>query len=230
MKNAVPSLVFARPASKAGAAKLTIQKFYLPDGHSTQLKGVVPDIVLPSIDDLLPVGEKDLQRALIWDEIPTSRFEGQPLSPLVLSPLQASSNERQKNLEEFYYLQKTIDWFKTKQEQKTVSLNIDERRQQREADAAFRKLMRSEKARLAKNDYPAREFTVGPPQSANIKAPRNATTDALEDEETEEEAKKLDIHLREALRIVNDAISLARTPDQMFTDSPPLTAQAVKRS
>ena len=32
---------------KAGAMKLTIQKFYLPNGHSTQNRGVIPDISIP---------------------------------------------------------------------------------------------------------------------------------------------------------------------------------------
>src|SRR5690606_24942637 len=41
--------------AKTGATKLTIQKFYLPNGASTQLKGVVPDIVLPSVEEFLPI-------------------------------------------------------------------------------------------------------------------------------------------------------------------------------
>jgi len=70
---------FVRGPVKTGAAKLTIQKFYLPNGSSTQLKGVVPDIVLPSIDDYLPIGESAMPHALVWDEIPSSFFSGKPL-------------------------------------------------------------------------------------------------------------------------------------------------------
>ena len=229
MKNATSPLMLSRSTARAGAAKLTIQKFYLPDGHSTQLKGVVPDIILPSIEDLLPVGEKDLTRALVWDEIPTSNFEGQPLSKQVVAPLLAASSQRQQTLEEFAYQQKNIDWFKTKQDMKEVSINLDERRRQREADTAFRKLMREEKARLAKGEYVSREFTLGPPKTANIK-PELTPEEIAEGQETEEEAKKMDIHLREALRVVNDAIEMAVDSSRIFTDAPPLTAQAVKRS
>ncbi len=229
MKNASSPLMLSRSTARAGAAKLTIQKFYLPDGHSTQLKGVVPDIVLPSIDDLLPVGEKDLTRALVWDEIPTSTFEGQPLSKQVVAPLLAASTQRQQTLEEFAFQQKNIDWFKTKQDQKELSINLDERRRQREADTAFRKLMRDEKARLAKGEYVSREFTLGPPKTANVK-PELTPEEIAEGQETEEEAKKMDIHLREALRVVNDAIDMAINSARVFTDAPPLTAQAVKRS
>jgi carboxyl-terminal processing protease len=229
MKNAAPPMMLSRPSGKAGAAKITIQKFYLPDGHSTQLKGVVPDIVLPSIEDLLPVGEKELTRALVWDEIDPCSFEGKPLSPQVVSPLLAASSERQKTLEEFSYLQKNIDWFKTKQDQKEISINLEERRQQREADTAFRKLMRAEKTRLSQGEYASREFTLGPPKPPTIKAELTPEQIAA-GEETEEEAKKLDIHLREALRVINDAVELVGKSGRMFTDAPPLTAQAVRRS
>lgn len=228
MKNAAPPLLLSRSSSKAGAAKLTIQKFYLPDGHSTQLKGVVPDIILPSIDDFLPVGEKDLTRALAWDEIPSSDFEGHTLSPQVVAPLLTASTERQKSLEEFSYLKTNIDWFKTKQEQKTVSINLEERREQREADTAFRKKMKAEKDRLAKSDYPVREFTLGPPKPPTIK-PELTPEEIEAGEETEEDAKKLDIPLRETLRVINDAIELTLKSGSMFTTAPALTAQAVKR-
>jgi carboxyl-terminal processing protease len=229
MKTATPALTFSRPTVKAGAAKLTIQKFYLPDGHSTQLKGVVPDIILPSVEDLLPIGEKDLTRALIWDEIPTSKFEGKPLAPQVTTPLIAASTERQKSLEEFAYLKKNIDWFKTKQDQKEISINLEERRQQREADIAFRKLMKSEKDRLAQNEFPSRDFTLGPPKTTTVKADLTPEEIAA-GVESEEDAKKLDIQLREALRVVNDAIELVTKSGRIFTDAPPLTAKAVNRS
>jgi C-terminal peptidase prc len=168
MRNVIPSL--ARAPVKTGAAKFTVQKFYLPSGSSTQLKGVIPDITLPSIDDYLPIGEKDLPHALVWDEIPSSFFDGKPLAPSVLSPLRDSSVARQQQLEEFSYLRKSIDFFKSKQEQKQVSLNLDERRRQKEVDDAFKKEMDAEKARLAQNDFKFREFLLAPPPPPRIKA------------------------------------------------------------
>ena len=152
MKNLVPQL--ARAPEKSGAAKFTVQKYYLPNGSSTQLKGIVPDIVLPSIDEFLPIGEGSLPRALVWDEIPTSFFEGVPLDPKVITSLRESSSVRQQQLDEFLYLRKNVDWFKMRQEQKQVSLNLDARRQQKEADETFRKQMKTEKETLAKGDLP----------------------------------------------------------------------------
>lgn len=232
MKNLNPSL--ARSSVKTGATKLTVQKFYLPNGHSTQLKGVVPDIILPSIDDYLPVGEKDLPHALVWDEIPTSFFDGKPLDTKVVTPLRDASVQRQSQLEEFTYLKRTIDWFKTKQEQKNVSLNLDERRQQKEADTAFRKEMDAEKERLEKNHFAFNEFLLGPPKEPKPKAAKKTdaggdpTDDIDLNTDDNENFSKLDIHLRETLRVLTDALDMGHKKELWASDHAPLTASTSK--
>ena len=47
-----------------GALKITIQQFYRPGGDSTQNRGVVSDVELPSLTTHLDVGESDLDYAL----------------------------------------------------------------------------------------------------------------------------------------------------------------------
>ena len=51
-----------------GALKATIQKFYRINGGSTQYRGVVPDIVLPSLFSHLESGEQYLDYSLPWDQ------------------------------------------------------------------------------------------------------------------------------------------------------------------
>jgi carboxyl-terminal processing protease len=229
MKNLVPQL--ARSGDKTGAAKFTVQKYYLPNGSSTQLKGIVPDIVLPSIDEFLPIGEASLPHALVWDEIPTSFFDGAPLDGKVLKALRDSSAQRQSKLEEFSYLRRNVDWFKSRQAQKLVSLNLNIRRQQKDSDDAFRKEMNAEKDKLAKSDYAFREFRLGPPPPPKIKAPKkegSSSADA-EDEESElstddnESYSKVDVHLRESLRVLTDAVELGRTREYWASNHAPLT-------
>jgi len=225
MKQLNRSLAFS-PA-KTGAAKFTIQKYYLPSGASTQLKGVVPDIVLPSIDDYIAnIGEGDLPHALIWDQIPTSFFDGAPLEPKVLAPLRQSSLERQQKLEEFAFLRKNVDWFKARQEQKLISVNLEDRRKQKQADDAFHKEMKAEKERLAKNDYAFKPFYLGPPPPPKIKAPKKDDPDDDDADVTEENDTyvKADVHLRESLRVVSDAIVLGRNRELWASNHPPLTA------
>lgn len=235
MKNLVPQL--ARTGAKTGAAKFTVQKYYLPNGSSTQRKGVVPDIVLPSIDEFLPIGESSLPHALVWDEIPTSFFDGGPLDPKVLETLRGSSQQRQENLDEFAYLRKNVDWFKVRQEQKLVSLNLETRRQQKEADEAFRKEMNAKKEELAKAEFPYREFRLGPPPPPRIK-PAGKETDGETEEDLESELStdedddsyaKVDVHLREALRVVSDAVELGESPQYWASNHAPLTLAANRK-
>ena len=229
----------ARSPVKTGAAKVTIQKFYLPNGSSTQLKGVVPDIILPSFDDYMPhLGESDLPHALAWDEIPASFFDGKPLDSKVLSPLRESSRQRQGKLEEFSYLKKNMDWFKTRQEQKMVSLNLGVRQKQKAEDDNFSKEMKAEHDRLAKNDFAFKEIRLGPPLPTKIKAPKKSDAsdngDAANDDDelsTDENDSygKVDIDLREALRVIGDALVLGKSPDFVASGHAPLTVQDSKK-
>lgn len=219
------SIPLARSPQKTGAAKFTIQKYYLPSGASTQLKGVVPDIVLPSIEDHLPIGEADLPRALVWDQIKSSEFEGEPLNPKVLTPLRQASLDRQSKLEEFVYLRKQVDTFKTRQEQKLISLNLDERQRQKSSDDDLRKEMKAEKDRLAKNDFTFKPFYLGPPPAPRIKAPKKDDEEDFDSDDENETYAKVDVHLREALRVVNDAVELGGNRDLWASNRAPLTAK-----
>lgn len=232
MKNLARELALS-PA-KTGAAKITIQKFYLPNGSSTQLKGVVPDISLPSVDDFLPIGESSLPHALIWDRITTTHFDGKPLDSKLLSILRQDSLTRQSNLQEFTYLRKNVDRFKSRQAEKLVSLNLEERKKQKLDDDAFKKETDTERDLLAKSDYPYKEFRLGPPPPPKIKAPKKdesaaAGSDASDDDEADfnaddnESYAKVDVHLRETFRILDDAIDLGRKGEYWASNHAPLT-------
>jgi len=52
-----------------GNVKMTVQKFYRVNGGSTQLKGVVPDIILPDTYQYVETGEKEYDNPLEWTEI-----------------------------------------------------------------------------------------------------------------------------------------------------------------
>lgn len=210
MQNYLPRL--ARDYGKAGAAKLTTQKYYLPNGASTQKRGVIPDITLPSIDDLLEVGEARQPNALIWDEINSTPFDGKPLNQAFVAPLLTASQQRQEALEEFALLRRNIDWFRERTEQKAVSLMLDKRLQQKETTEAQTKQFESEFERLAKNDFTKREINLDaviaekeatPP--AEVETPVEGDTDTEEHIAT----SRLDVHLREALRVVSDAARLS---------------------
>jgi carboxyl-terminal processing protease len=65
---------FMSSNSDLGSLKLTLQKFYRISGGSTQLKGVVPDIVIPDYYEYLKIREKDDPNALPYDEINKANY------------------------------------------------------------------------------------------------------------------------------------------------------------
>ena len=56
-------------SSAGGALKLTVQKFYRVAGGSTQLRGVISDVKIPSITDNAEYGESALNYPLAYDDI-----------------------------------------------------------------------------------------------------------------------------------------------------------------
>ncbi len=63
------------PSFDPGQLKVTIKKFYRAGGASTQLKGVVSDIELPSVWSYADVGESALPNAMPWDEVSSADFD-----------------------------------------------------------------------------------------------------------------------------------------------------------
>lgn len=64
--------------SANGQLTLTTGKYYRITGESTQHRGVLPDINLPSFVDLESVGESTRDTALPWDRIQPTRFARWP--------------------------------------------------------------------------------------------------------------------------------------------------------
>ncbi len=228
MKNYLPKL--SQDIANTGAAKLTVQKFYLPNGSSTQKKGVTPDVTLPSIDDYLPIGESSLPHALVWDEIKSTNFDGKALAPTFIKPLVQASRERQDSLEEFALLKKNIDWFKERQEQKSISLNLEQRQALKVADDEFKKQVDAERDRLAKNNFVFHEVKLDSVLKAEAAGPKAAAS-VLDDGDTDavdaEGQSKFDIHLRETLRVVSDALRLDQNPEYWADGRAPITAASV---
>jgi carboxyl-terminal processing protease len=61
-----------------GVLKLTVQQFFRPSGASTQLQGVVPDILLPDPAGYLETGERKLEHAIEWSQIDPAKHADWP--------------------------------------------------------------------------------------------------------------------------------------------------------
>jgi carboxyl-terminal processing protease len=107
----------------AGNLKMTVQKFYRVAGGSTQQKGVVPDIVLPSVLDALELGETTLPYYLPYDTVPAVPYDNFNLAAPYLTALRASSSARVAASPDFGYVRQDIAFYKKKVQDSTVSLN-----------------------------------------------------------------------------------------------------------
>lgn len=107
-----------------GALKVTMQQFYRPSGDSTQKRGVLADVVLPSISDQMDVGEADLQHALEFDQIEKAEFNLYPyVTPEIVKSVRAKSDSRIKGSEDFADLMSDIERYKVQKGRKSVTLN-----------------------------------------------------------------------------------------------------------
>ncbi|MBL00687.1 MAG: hypothetical protein CMI34_04690 [Opitutales bacterium] len=240
MNNRMPFSFFSNIEKQARtvASKITIKQFYLPDGSSTQVKGVPSDIALPSVNEFLPIGEDDLPHALPWGEVEAVDWVNDwaklkvdsPERPELMAALAEASQARQKSLEEFQFLRKQIKWRKKRYDEKAISINLENRIQRKINEKAHIDELDDIYEALGENDYVMEEFLlkVTKDQDALSKEILSAPIKGIADsnigqistnkvnneieETSEEEEPVYDIYLRESARIMTDWVRALDNP------------------
>jgi carboxyl-terminal processing protease len=115
-----------------GSVQFTIAKFYRIDGGSTQHKGVVPDILLPSAIDPAEWGESQEENALPWDMIDRANYTTFQDSTATLDVLTAKHKARTMKDPEFAYIFDDINEYNLEKDKKFVSLVKAERIEEKE--------------------------------------------------------------------------------------------------
>jgi carboxyl-terminal processing protease len=107
---------------------MTIQKFYRPGGDSTQNRGVVSDIELPSqMSHWEGIGEADLDYALKFDRVlPLQHDNYRVAGATVLEELRTRSAERIKNSEYFQAEARRIQRYLERMKDPTLTLEQEE--------------------------------------------------------------------------------------------------------
>ncbi len=121
-----------------GEIKVTMQKFYRVDGGSTQLKGVVPDLILPDNYHYIDSGEKELNKPLPWTEIDDVEYVNTVSTIPNREELQRKSSERIDGSETFSKVLENAERLKTLRDMKSFPLDYsgyDAMMTQREQDA-----------------------------------------------------------------------------------------------
>ncbi|WDE97126.1 carboxy terminal-processing peptidase [Lentisphaera profundi] len=112
---------------KPGELKFTIAKFYRINGGSTQKMGVIPDVILPHFYDKENGGEASLRHSLKYDTIPKAKVEKEVSVRSALPALTEKSNIRVGKSDDFTELQKELDYYRERYEDKEISLNENQR-------------------------------------------------------------------------------------------------------
>ena len=212
------------------ATKITIKQFFLPGGSSTQVKGVASDIVLPSVNEFLRIGESDLDHALAWDQIPATQLGStwnNKINDLTNSELfdslKHASTARQTELEEFNFLVRQINWRQERYEEKAISLHLQKRIDKKILEQKYVEALDEEYKTFNEINYETVEFVTKISAEQEALSLKNQVTSdttektnpsletaTLEDKDTEDndDTPPFDIPLRESARIMADWITL----------------------
>jgi len=210
---------FIESTNDLGDLKLTIRKFYRPSGVSTQLKGVLPDIVLPSLfnysDD---IGERSLDHPLTCDAIPSTRFDKLDFVQPYLAELLKRSAERIATDQDFTYVREDIEQYRKLQADKTVSLN-EQQRLKELAENKARQQAR-DRERLARKEPDEKIYDISLKQAAlpGLPAPEERTNSSV--------AKSVPNHgigagTNSTLAAVSDPAETAGADDPSDAEKPP---------
>ncbi|MGA9293782.1 MAG: carboxy terminal-processing peptidase [Ignavibacteriaceae bacterium] len=120
--------------NKFGQVKLTIAKYYRIDGGSTQNKGVVPDIKLPSAIDPHEFGESSEPSALPWDQIRSTKYVLYSNLDKYIPELKKMHDDRMDTTTEFDNVLEDIREYKESKNEKYVSLNETVRKKEKEEE------------------------------------------------------------------------------------------------
>ncbi|HEY0180632.1 MAG TPA: carboxy terminal-processing peptidase [Dokdonella sp.] len=122
-----------------GEVKMTIAQFFRINGGSTQLRGVTPDIDFPLTVDAKDFGESSYDNALPWTSIAPADY--QPVADLkpILPMLAERHGARTAKNAEWQNFEAELADLRKLREQKTISLNEQVRRKERDEQEAKRK-------------------------------------------------------------------------------------------
>ena len=119
---------------RCGSLKLTTALFYRINGGSTQIEGVTPDIIIPSYLDVMDFGEDTLKHALETKPINPAMYRTQNGLEGIIPVLAEQSRQRHAENEEFQIFLQRRERLKERYETKTVSLSLDTRIAEAEAE------------------------------------------------------------------------------------------------
>lgn len=178
----------------AGTVKLTTQKFYRINGGATQLRGVVPDIILPDVYEKIVVGEKELDYVMPWDQTIPAQYSRWTKNADIVN-LRTRSKKRISESPYFQYVLSEAGKLKQRQDASAYPLDL--------------KSFQAQQAEYKGTDDKAETFNKDVPglKVQSLKANLEINKAKPAREETEKDfikRVKKDYYLEEAFRIMSE--------------------------
>lgn len=191
-----------------GELKLTIAQFFRVDGGTTQLRGVTPDIALPSRFDPDEFGESSFDNALPWMQIQATDYIPSGYLKQLEPSLGALHNSRMSDDQDLQRFQEDIAELKAQRKRNAISLNEKERRAE----------MAGEEAKQVARNQPSLESWPAAKDDGLQGDERDLATE-LRAEKLRKKAK--DVILNEAAHIVSDESVLLATSTNLAVRTKP---------
>lgn len=203
---------------KLGQVKLTVAQFFRVDGGTTQHAGVTPDLQFPVTLGASEFGESTYDNALPATRIARANHPSLGNLTALAPQLRANHEARVAEDREFQWWAEDVATYRAERERKTLSLNEDVRRAERDRREAQRQ------QRLAERQ--AAGLDVDSLAQASDDGLNEAERSVVEQARREEAAKsRPDPLLREAAAILADALDLLESDRQLTAQVLPLTRQ-----
>lgn len=197
MRNYMPRLASSAPL---GAVKLTVQKFYLPNGASTEQKGIVSDIVLPGMPFKSAQASPDQAPQVPSDTLSAQVGPVDPGQSNRLAALKARSERRQAELPELLFLRKWSEEYARYAEKPTG--NLEQLREEIRAREAAKVRFELEAGEVGKKAPGLQQIDPRDPALAKNYPAKTGLPDDSSGKQS------FDPLLHEALRILADEIEL----------------------
>lgn len=184
-----------------GQIKLTEAKYYRISGESTQHRGVVPNITLPSLYDADEIGEASLTNALSWDTVAPLPYKSYGNLESLVQKVLPTHKKRVANDPDYRFYNEQLVLNEKYRNLESLSLNESSRKMQREEDKQARLEIENQR-RIAKGLEPLETLDKEDDENSENK---EASDD--KDENKDDPDTRADFFLTETANILLDSIA-----------------------
>lgn len=197
--------------TNVGQIKITTASFYRIAGGSTQLRGVEPDIVIPSPLETMDIGEETLPNALPWTQVAAAYYKPATELSQIIDELEQRSKLRLTNSGKYATYTNLLGQIAERQRAPTITLNLDTRLKLAESERDLRKAIdeESEDSSIATAHEPPK-----------VEAGDTDNEKQIADAETPEK-KRTDFVLTESLQVLCDWLSLEENKSTLGATTTP---------